>query len=446
MNNNFIVNYLEENYSRVSAFDFYSSVFKHTLESKGCNETHKYHALANELVKLGDGSYRSLRHPVYDGMEVISELQNCNNFVIISPISYIGLSRKSLAARYIYAIAIDYDGIDTPQMLNDFWYQVHNKLLPTPTYVVFSGNNLHLYFLLDTEVACYDYLVKELRKLKTALIKRIWNKYTTSLYDKPQVQSLFQGFRMVGTYGKDGHTPVTAYLTGNVVSINYLNNFVPPKSRALIDEITNKKTPLLEAKEMWPEWYEKRIVKGLPKGTWQNNHALYDWWKNEKIKWEAQVGHRYYCIMCLAIYAKKCGITYEELEKDAYTFVPIFDLLTTNENNHFSEQDVASALEMFLDSYITFPIDSIVSLTNIQIEKNKRNYRTQDVHLKMCRMNRNILVQEKLINGGGRKSKKDVIENWKQSNPNGTVIDCINDTGLSKSTCYKYWRQKQTNY
>ncbi|MCQ4928166.1 hypothetical protein NE466_11550, partial [Veillonella parvula] len=45
---------------------------------------------------------------------------------------------------------------------------------------------------------------------------------------------------------------------------------------------------LEEAKELYPDWYEKRIVQGEPKqkskkqgGTWVCNEALYEWWKRK---------------------------------------------------------------------------------------------------------------------------------------------------------------------
>ena len=43
-----------------------------------------------------------------------------------------------------------------------------------------------------------------------------------------------------------------------------------------------------QAKELYPDWYEKRIVQGEPKqkskkqgGTWVCNEALYEWWKRK---------------------------------------------------------------------------------------------------------------------------------------------------------------------
>ena len=41
--------------------------------------------------------------------------------------------------------------------------------------------------------------------------------------------------------------------------------------------------------------------------------------------------------------------------------------LTTKEDNHFTRLDVLSALEAYNDKYITFPIDTIATLTNINV-------------------------------------------------------------------------------
>ena len=135
-----------------------------------------------------------------------------------------------------------------------------------------------------------------------------------------------------------------AYITGKPVSIEYLNNFVEKKYQ--VKEFTYKsELPLAQAKEKYPEWYEKRVIKKQPKGVWTCKHDLYNWWL-ERLKTGATVGHRYYCIMCLAIYAKKSGISKEELEKDAFNLVDDMEMLTTDENNHFTRADVLAALEM----------------------------------------------------------------------------------------------------
>ena len=83
----------------------------------------------------------------------------------------------------------------------------------------------------------------------------------------------------------------------------------------------------------------------------------------------AEQGHRYWCIMTLATYAQKCGVPREVLEEDAYGLIPFMN----TRGDEFTEDDVLHALEAYTESYITYPIDTIVVRTGIVIKKNKRN-------------------------------------------------------------------------
>ena len=112
-----------------------------------------------------------------------------------------------------------------------------------------------------------------------------------------------------------------------------------------------------------------------------------------------------------------------------------FEELTESEDNHFTETDVFEALEMYNDSYFTFPIESISKLTDIHIKKNKRNYRKQADHIKLM----NFVRMELSNNKGGRPTKEHIIKEWQQNNPKGTPKECIEDTNISKNTVYKYW-------
>lgn len=268
------------------------------------------------------------------------------------------------------------------------------------------------------------------------MTKKVWNKYTTSLYDKPQIESLFQGFRMVGGITKDGNR-TRAFATGKAVSIDYLNSFVEEHAR--VKEYTYKSRITLEAaKKKYPEWYQSRIVEKKPRGVWTTKRDLFDWWVRQ-IQTGAAVGHRYFCIMVLAIYAKKAGIDGNELERVAFELVKPFDKLTQEETNRFTREDVLAALEMYNDNYITFPIDSIVNLTDIPIEKNKRNYRRQELHLKLARANKAILKEEGEMKPEGRPTKEAEVKEWRRQHPDGSKAECVRETGISKPTVYKYW-------
>lgn len=73
---------------------------------------------------------------------------------------------------------------------------------------------------------------------------------------------------------------------------------------------------------------------------------------------------------------------------------------------------------------------------------NKRNGRTQELHLKLARATRDILQEMqgmKWTDNAGRKPKQDIVIEWRKNNPNGKKIDCSRDTGLHINTVYKWW-------
>lgn len=235
--------------------------------------------------------------------------------------------------------------------------------------------------------------------------------------------------------------------------IEELNEYVFPEYKLKqnqIDTINNAKydderISLKEAKEKYPDWYERRIVKGEKKGKWQIKRDLYDWWVRKLNTNEVKEGHRYFCLMSLEMYAIKCNISYEELEKDAYNFLIPFEKMTRTEDNHFTEEDIKDSLKTYLENYTTFPRKDIERITGIRIDPNKRNYRKQKEHIKLMNYVRDEINQNKKWNkiGNGRPKgsgeKKEIVKEWKLKNPKGRKIDCIRETGLTKPTVYKWW-------
>lgn len=433
----FIPEYLQTFYDEISPLDFYRVLFPvGSFELKGKQVKGGYNGIAVEIIQKKD-EVSTKRYIITDELETLKELLKSENFVVLSPFSYAGKTRESKNARFIYALAIDLDGIKTEQNLRDLFFQIKNEILPKPSFIVSSGTGIHLYYKFEEPLPCFENIVKELAKLKKALTKKIWNKYVTTLYDKPQIESLFQGFRLVGGITKDGKR-TKAFEVGETVTVEYLNNFVAEEHQAKFEQIKKGSLSLEEAKKRFPEWYERRIIEKQKKQNWVCKRDLFDWWVRQ-IKSGATVGHRYFCIMVLAIYAKKSGIEREELEKTAFDLLQYLDGLTETDENHFTAEDVFSALEAYSDNYITFPIDSISSLTNIEIKKNKRNYRRQDVHLKIARANKAILKAEGLLKKDGRPSKEKEVKEWLKANPNGRKVDCIRETGVSRSAVDKYW-------
>lgn len=213
-----------------------------------------------------------------------------------------------------------------------------------PTYIVSSGTGLHLYYVFEKPIMLFPNVIKQLQKYKRELTRIIWQGYTTEFDDNVQYESLFQGFRVVGTITKKGERART-FETGKHVTMEYMNEFVNEEFKT--DAFVYKSNlTLSKAKEKYPQQYENRIVKKQPKGTWICKRYLYEQQKRRIVD-EAKTGHIYYCLMMLAVYARKSAIEQEELENDVFSLMEILDTLPASEDNPFTEKDVIDGLQAY---------------------------------------------------------------------------------------------------
>ncbi len=433
--------WLDAHYERIEPHAFYREIFPvgsferegHWEDAKGngigitvTDEEKAADGAENASERRGNGIGMTV-HPkgkvkrfvINDGHEDLDELIGAE-FAIMSPVSYFGRSRVGKNARYLYAITFDLDGVDMPQ-LRDTLHQMNRGIIPSATFVVNSGNGLHLYYLLDDPIPMYPQNQEFLKELKYALTRRIWNRYTSNISD-PQVQGVLQGFRVVGSGSKLGlDYPVVAYRVGKPVSIEYLVGYlseVDGDRKRITGLLVRPKgqMTLAEAQEKYPEWYERRVVRGERRGRWTVKRDLYDWWLR-KIETDIHVGHRFYGIMTLAIFAVKCSIDEDELRRDADRLMKIFDEMSYEDSNRFTVEDVVKALEMYNENFVTFPRADIAKYSGIPIPPNKRNWRKQEVHLQIARYTKEVMKQS---DGGikeGRPDKKDLIREYMLEHP-----------------------------
>ena len=290
----------------------------------------------------------------------------------------------------------------------------------------------------------YPHNQKCLKELKYSLTRQIWNRYTSTIKE-PQVQGILQGFRVVGSGSKLGREyPVAAYRLGGRVTIEELLEFIPDSNgeqQQILGLMRKGRLSLVEAKEKYPDWYERRIVKKERRERWTVKRDLYDWWLH-RIEDEIRVGHRFYGIMTLAIYAKKCGISEDELRQDAFTLLKPYDDMSVEDINRFTKDDVVCALEMFNEDYVTFPRDDIAKISGLSMPVNKRNWRKQEQHLRLARGQLAILRDMGEIKQGrpvGSGTAQNQVSEWRQQHPEGRKADCHRDTGLDPKTIRKWW-------
>ena len=258
---------LQSNFEAVDFLDFYRDIFPvGSFEERGVYEQGKYNGIA---VCIGKGAKRAKRLTVTDDLEAIGDMVASDDFCLMSPISYVGKSRKSSNARYMYALALDLDGIEGLQQWQCLMRQISiaeeavsfNWSLPRPTYLVSSGTGVHLYYVFEKPIPMFANIVEQLEKLKRRLTWQAWTHGASVLNDKVQYESLFQGFRVVGTVTKNGGR-CCAFRAGEKVTLEYLNSFVPEEYR-VVDFVYKSDLRLSEAKEKYPDLTGKGAEKAL---------------------------------------------------------------------------------------------------------------------------------------------------------------------------------------
>ena len=322
-----------------------------------------------------------------------------------------------------------------------------------------SGTGFHLYYVLDQPIPLVPRVVPFLQEFKAMLTDYIWRD-TVSTLEEVQHQGIYQPFRMPGTPTKlngkterskikDKYEAVAFVHNGEdgkpwLCSMDYLLGYAGVrggKDRAEFIELmrTAGRTPIERAKKLWPEWYQARIVEGKAPGRWTCKRDLYDWWRGE-VETKATDHHRYWCLNVLAAYAKKCGIPYEDLEADALALVPTLEGLTEREDNHFTEDDALAAIASYYDPIIhKLTRERIERRTAVEVPKNKRNGRKQDVHLARART-----VQDFDDPGGswrnkdGAPTKADLVREYTAEHPDANHSEIARALGISRPTVIKW--------
>lgn len=460
---NALTEWLEIGFDEVEPRDFYRGIFPAgELEARGEYIQGKYTGIIVAITKgwKADGRRKVYRYTLTDDLDAVDTAIDSDDFCLCSPLSYAGKKRTAENARMLYAIAVDVDKVRIERGravgLESLWERhiIEKKRIPKPTYIVSSGTGLHLYYVLEHPLPLFYNLAYELQEYKRELTRLIWHESIVNIRSVSDIQQegIYQGFRMPGSITKNGGR-ARAFLTGEKVSMDYLNSFVRPMYRAnrAAEVKPRGRVRMSEAAELYPDWYERRIVKGEKRGSWAVNRSVYDWWKGQVLS-GAQVGHRYYCMMMLAIYARKCGhydekknpnpVSREELERDCFELLDYMEGLTVSEDNHFGEDDLLDALEAYDERWITYPRRAVEYRTAIAIPANKRNGQRQADHLEEARAIRDIRAKrrgEKWDAHSGRKSAYKAVQEWRQENPEGRKADCIRATGFDKKTVYKHW-------
>lgn len=449
-----VVGLLSDRFPEVGGLEFYKYIFPHN-ENQG--ELNYDYSKPNAIYLYQDerdiDSKRRLRRRIMLNDTWESDYEKYvkdNGMTLCSGLTYRKRANKLENAQRMNALIIDLDGVGIGEMRN-LLLRFGNKpewmrTLPMPTFVIASGRGIHVYYVFEKPIDLYPNIKLQLKALKYSLTSTLWDYKGTTTHDNIQYQGINQGFRMVGSINQKYGNRIRAFYTGDRVDVEYLNEYVrDSRNKVDLQKPFSPSTMTREqAKESYPEWYQRVVVekkKNVKKWDIKSKqgYALYDWWKEKANTIDVKGGHRYYYLMCLAIYACKCDVPKSKLKKDMYE---VFEVIKhIDHENPLTHEDVESALETYDKEYYNFTIADIEKLSNIRIDKNKRNYRNQKIHLQIARATRDVLNPDGWQNKKGSPSKESLVREWQKMNPDGRKIDCERETGLSRPTVLKWWNR-----
>lgn len=451
-----VVEYLQERFDEITGDTFYEEIFPN---NEDIWEENTHYQKPNAIYLYYDESKDRFRRRI---MFKDTWIDDFNEYVVDNPMTLCsGLSfrgrRNTLEnAQKLHALIFDLDSVGG-QEIELLFLRLGKGIdevlgaMPMPTYIVCSGSGLHLYYLLDVPIDLYPNIKLQLKKMKHNLTEVLWDQGYTTKEETVQYQGIAQGFRMVGSLNnKHGHFRIRAFRTGSPVSLETLNEYVTKDNRV---DLTRRFRPtscsLAEAQIKWEDWYETRIVHGIKPKQWHIKEDLYNWWLRQLIvERKVKGGHRYFFLMCLAIYAVKCGISKKRLKDDMEDVFPL--LANISHENPFTQRDIDSALEAYDRGYYCFTRDDIAKLSGITILPNMKRRSndkkiSQSKHLQLARNRKRDMkdLEIPLKNPDGRPKNSGIkaqqVYEWRLMHLNGLKVDCERDTGLSKPTVLKWW-------
>ena len=456
------------------ASEFYRLMFRDYMEQKGLPADYGEDGGGKPNgIALFVGNKGKRTEFFFDDYESIDDMasraRRKMDSLFIAPLGYYGKSKDGQSARYCFGLVVDLDGVKPKNLRNlitafdarkrDVEHGIAHPL-PQPSAIVNSGTGVHVYYFFEEPLELNYDSRRYLQQMKHMLTDRVWNDATSSLgAGNRQQLSLYQQYRV-----PDSPTKVTQNISDEKFGIHMSHEcvaycyqpagkqwYVTPEyirdrlvvAGCSVDEMQKletyrtggDRTPLEEAKKLWPDWYD-RIVNGNKRTPrWVVKRALYDWWlrklRDEKV---ARVGTRYNCILALAIFAVKCAIPFDEVERDAHSLVDDFNELGKASNAKFTMRDADDALKIYFVPYAYMITRQFISdKTKVEMKPNKRNGRNKVEHGKYVYQ----LLKERGIEFRPKnppKSHRDEVRRVAYKHPEMTRGDVAKAVGVSIST------------
>ena len=336
-------------------------------------------------------------------IDELLEIAVFRNDCYTPPASFFG--RVSLdTLRRLYAFVIDLDNVS----LSDLRLLISNSFFNLiPTYVVNSGNGLHLVYLLDEPVETFKSRIHFLNSLFSNVKSHFDN---IGSYHVDHGTSLLQSYRVVGSQTKRGEI-VQAFKTGGRWGIDRLAaalGITAPTTTAGQPATVPEATPRPSSVVPFPS---------ARRGFY--SHVL------ERMG-EVNEGHRETAMFALAVIAYKCRIPRSQIEHDLKI---VYDILNAK-GTPMKLAEITKAMNGYQLKYIRTRAEKLESWLGFEFERTtKRNGRTRAEHLQHCR---------EIRNERSAKSKIDCIAKYLSAHPTASNREISTALHMHMQTVRKY--------
>mgnify|MGYP003305228273 CR=1 FL=1 len=375
------------------------------------------------------------------------------NDVYVAPASFIHGCYSGATCKDLYAFVVDIDKIKAETLDAVIENGNLGGMTPMPTYIVNSGSGVHFYYVFQEPVPYYYRNQDALKKMYRALCKIT----KRNILAKTDWHAITQPFRLPGSQTKLEQV-VTGWKCGDKWRIQTLGK------RLNVDtsEMDLQIRPLVSQKE-YKEELERRaaLAESSEPGKPKKKKRKRAWISSlagktgfylsclQRCYEETQEGSRYRSMMALTVVARKVEYPKEQLEQDLLQLLTHYNQI----GRYMNQSEVKKALRMYNDKALQTRSEDLEAWFGWEFrrdaqkrlaKKKEKGTYVKRTRKEICLMARKI--QEAYYPDGEWRNKKGAptaqwkVQQYRAEHPEGKPKDCIEATGLSKNTVYKWWQ------
>ena len=473
----------------LGALDFYAALFSNSQAFMRYGYDMEIPITYSEE---GDGTWRS------EKLSVIPSVVDNRNDAYISACTYFPkrINRHDGSFRWVStnsketaqelcAFVLDIDRCSVIAFKNYLEYIWPAGGIPQPTYLVASGNGVHLYYVLDWPVEMKKRWLEELKHIQSWLGSLYTGRNPSFAllagFDSPDLKDLqiedigsklgdydclglTQSYRVVGSLTKDESDVVTAWRIGETWDIEDLGRLAGLTQSFDIETFDMSKSMKTQQIEEWKARKAERESESgdeKRKGKKGHNPFFYPWFvetAKSHAPWPQYVGGRYNTILCMVLAARKDNysprqnheITRDQIEKDARDLFEIWNAVAVRDNlPSITWSEVKKAIRCgyrFNHNLVRIKKNWIADKCKWEIVSHqKRNGRNQDVHLKVLASQvRNLEYPDGSWRyHGGAPTKESIVLDYAREHPGANHSQISRATGVSRPTVIKWLKKTE---